>query len=168
MKIQRPALLGALICVAVLAAGCVGEDPEAGLSVLHRGIATDPESLDPQLARSVQAAHVLRDVGEGLATYTADGTLVPGTAESWEVADDGLAYTFRIRETARWSDGRPVTAADFVHGLQRPVDPAMGAFYAQGVSAIVNDLKGRFEKLQEQKENRLRESSRKPWVFLAV
>jgi len=81
-------LLLAAICLLLVACG-VDDGADTG-SVLHRGLGTDPESLDPQRARCVQAADVLRDIGEGLLSYTRGGQLTPGAAESWEVSDDGL------------------------------------------------------------------------------
>jgi len=135
MKRIRCWLLAAA-CLALL--GCGASDGVDNGSVLHRGLATDPESLDPQLARSMQAANVLRDIGEGLLSYTPDGQLVPGSAESWQISADGLVYTFNIRAAARWSDGNPVTAENFVIGLRRLVDPAIAAFYASTVIDIVN------------------------------
>jgi ABC-type oligopeptide transport system substrate-binding subunit len=88
--------------------------------------------------RSVQAGEVLRDIGEGLLSYSATGELVAGAAEEWSVTDDGLVYTFRIREDARWSNGDPVTAADFAFSLRRLVDPATAAFNAQMLDNVVN------------------------------
>jgi len=118
--------------------GCGAADDADGRSVLHRGLSTDPESLDPQKARSVQAADVLRDIGEGLMGYSASGQLVPGAAASWQVSEDGLTYTFTIRDNARWSNGDSVTAAHFVAGLRRLVDPAVAAFYASTIADIEN------------------------------
>jgi oligopeptide transport system substrate-binding protein len=144
MKILRPlpALLAVLASAAIVLQGCgEGGDtaaPESATPVLNRALSTEPESLDPQKSRSVQAGDVLRDIGEGLTTYDAAGELAPGTAESWEVSGDGLTYTFRLREDARWSNGDPVTAADFVFGLQRLVDPATAAFYAAELGNVVN------------------------------
>lgn len=106
--------------------------------VLHRGLDSDPESLDPQKTRSTSAADVLRDIGEGLTSYTADGELTAGTAERWDVSEDALTYTFYIRREARWSNGAPLTAGDFVRGLQRLVSPTIAAFYANAVVDIVN------------------------------
>jgi oligopeptide transport system substrate-binding protein len=80
----------------------------------------------------------LRDIGEGLLGYSASGELVGAVAESWVVSDDGLTYTFKIRDDARWSNGDAVTAADFVFALRRLVDPETAAFYAQAVAAIAN------------------------------
>ena len=136
-------LVVTLAGAAVMLTGCGkgGSDRAAlpiGTTALERALSTEPESLDPQKSRSVEAADVLRDIGEGLVTYNAAGELVPGTAESWEIAGDGLTYTFRIRPEARWSNGDPVTAADFVFGMQRLVDPATAAFYAAELSNVVN------------------------------
>ena len=136
-------ILVSLACAALTLNGCSqggsGDDSyRSGPPALNRALAAEPESLDPQKSRSTQAADVLRDIGEGLVTYTAAGELVPGTAASWEMADDGLTYTFRLREDARWSNGDPVTAADFVFGLQRLVDPATAAFYAAELGNVVN------------------------------
>jgi ABC-type oligopeptide transport system substrate-binding subunit len=111
---------------------------EPDTSVLHRGLPADPETVDPQKARSTQAGDVLRDIGEGLLSYSPTGELVPGAAESWEIADEGLTYTFRIRSDARWSNGDPLTAGDFVFSLRRLVDPATAAFYANSIGVIAN------------------------------
>ena len=114
------------------------QEPVAEGTVLHRGLNADPESLDPHRARSIQSGNVLRDIGEGLIAYSPRGELVPGAADSWSVSDDGLTYTFRLRESARWSNGDPVTAEDFVYSMRRLVDPATAAFYAQMLGGIVN------------------------------
>ena len=136
MKVFRIAVLLA----ACFAAGSCGESGNNGppVSTLNRGLLTDPESIDPHKARSTQAAEVLRDIGEGLLGHSASGELVAAVAESWIVSDDGLTYTFKIRDDARWSNGDAVTAADFVFALRRLVDPETAAFYAQAVAAIVN------------------------------
>ena len=136
MKLFRLSLL-LLVCIAT--GSCGGpEQSEADLSTLHRGLMSDPESLDPHKARSTQAADVQRDIGEGLLGYTEAGELVPAAAASFVISEDGLSYTFQLRPDARWSNGDPVTAEHFVFSLQRLVDPATAAFYAQAVEGIVN------------------------------
>ena len=139
MKPMRGVLL-LILCVAAcqFVLSCSADDGADGLSVLHRGLSTDPESLDPQKARSVQAADVLRDVGEGLLAYSASGQLIAGAAQSWQVTEDGLTYTFTIRDDVRWSNGDALTAAHFVFGLQRLADPAVAAFYANTITDIEN------------------------------
>jgi oligopeptide transport system substrate-binding protein len=141
MKYTRlPAAIASLLfLIAFVTVACgPAQDPLAGKSIINRAISSEPESLDPQKSRSVQAADVLRDIGEGLAGYSAGGELVAAAAESWEIADDGLTYTFRIRPDARWSNGDTVVAADFVAGLRRLVDPATAAFYAAELGNVVN------------------------------
>ena len=65
-----------------------------------------------------------------LIVEAADGSLMPGVAESWEIGDDGRTYTFKLRGDAVWSDGTPVTAEDFVFSFQRLLDPATASKYA--------------------------------------
>ena len=110
-----------------------GGPKDAGepVSVLNRGLGTEPESLDAHKARSLQAADVLRDIGEGLVSYTPTGELTSGAAESWDISDDGLKYTFHLRPNAKWSNGDAVTATHFVFAVHRLRDPATAAFYAQ-------------------------------------
>lgn len=108
----------------------------AAEQVLRRGNSVEPETLDPHRARGVSAANVLRDLYEGLTTEAPDGAIVPGTAERWEVSADGRAYTFTLRADARWSDGAPLTAADFADSLRRVLDPATGSPVSQVLAPI--------------------------------
>lgn len=109
-----------------------------GTTTLRRGNGAEPESLDPHQARSVPAANILRDLYEGLTSIAPDGEVEPGVARDWRISDDGLTYIFELRENARWSNGEPVTAADFVYSLRRSVDPATASPYAQLHAPIVN------------------------------
>ena len=116
-----------------------GSDPvDDGETALHRGNGPEPESLDPHKARSVQAADVLRDIGEGLIAYSSTGELVAAAAEKWEVSEDGRQYDFWLRPEARWSNGETVTAEQFVYSFRRLVDPETAAFYAQALAEIEN------------------------------
>lgn len=87
-------------------------------------------SLDPQLVEDVYGSEILRDLFEGLYNQDADGNSVPGVALSHTVSEDNKTYTFTLRDNAKWSDGTPVTAGDFVYGWQRAVDPALASPYA--------------------------------------
>lgn len=87
------------------------------------------KSLDPALNTDVEGSASIRSLFEGLMNEDAQGEMVPGVAESFEVSDDGLTYTFTLRE-ANWSNGEPVTAEDFVYGWQRVVTPETTSEYA--------------------------------------
>jgi oligopeptide transport system substrate-binding protein len=130
-------LFGLAVWVVWEYSGSSEDMPEAG-STLHRGLVSDPESVDPHKARSTQAGDVLRDIGEGLLSYSATGELVPGVASEWSMSDDGLTLTFSLREDARWSNGDPLTADHFVYSFRRLVNPTTAAFYANLVADIVN------------------------------
>ncbi len=125
--------------------GC--SEPAGDLSVqstssdhqtLHRGNGADPESLDPHKSSDHNSAEVLRDLYEGLIGETPDAELVPGGAESWTVSDDGLNYVFTLRKNARWSNGDPVVAQDYVNGFRRAVDPRTASAYAQLLAPVQN------------------------------
>ena len=136
MKIRQ--ILGLIALLGIVAACGCAEKPAGPPDTLNRGLSSDPESLDYHKARSTQAAEVLRDLGEGLVGLSATGEIVPAAAERWEISDDGLTYTFHLREGLRWSNGETVTADHFVAGLRRLVDPSTAAFYAQFIVDIEN------------------------------
>jgi ABC-type oligopeptide transport system substrate-binding subunit len=139
LRFMKSMRIVVLIAVLGVVAACTGSgESNDAISVLSRGLSTEPESLDAHKARSTQAADVLRDIGEGLVSYSASGELTPGAAESWDVSDDGLTYTFHLRPNARWSNGEAVTAEHFVFGLRRLVTPATAAFYAQMLADVSN------------------------------
>lgn len=98
---------------------------------------TEPKTLDPHLATGEPEHRLISELFEGLTRLDAK-TLkpVPGVAESWEISPDGKTYTFRIRPEARWSDGKRVTAHDFVYSFRRLLDPALGGEYAYIVYPI--------------------------------
>jgi ABC-type oligopeptide transport system substrate-binding subunit len=107
-------------------------------TVLRRGNGAEPESLDPHKSRSIQAADVLRDIGEGLVGYSPHGELIAAAAGKWEVSGDGRQYDFWLRPSARWSNGETVSAGHFVYSFRRLVNPETAAFYAQALSDIEN------------------------------
>ena len=83
--------------------------------------AAEPESLDPHKVSGVPEAGIDRQMFEGLTNSDADGKTIPGMATSWE-SPDNKVWTFKLRD-AKWSNGDPVTAEDFVYSLRRLVDP---------------------------------------------
>ncbi len=87
-------------------------------------------SVDPQVVEDVSGAEIVRDLFEGLMNQDADGNLVPGVATGFEANDANDVYTFTLRDNAKWSDGTPVTAHDFVYAWQRAVNPELASPYA--------------------------------------
>lgn len=114
------------------------DDVLAAEQVLHRGNLTEPTSLDPHKGDGTPSSNVQRDLFEGLVIPAADGSLVPGAAERWEISEDGKTYRFFLREEGRWSNGDAVTADDFVFGLRRSADPATLSNYSMILSPIEN------------------------------
>lgn len=110
----------------------------ADAQVLHRGNGAEPQTLDPHRGEGVPGSNIHRDLFEGLTIEAPDGTVIPGVAESWEISDDGMLYTFALRKGARWSNGEPVTAYDFEYGIRRSVDPATLSNYSSILEPIVN------------------------------
>ena len=80
---------------------------------LTRNNGSEPETLDPSLIESVGAANLTRDLFEGLTAIDAQGKIVPGVAEKWRQVDP-LTWSFQLRPQAKWQNGDPVTAQDFV------------------------------------------------------
>lgn len=105
---------------------------------LRIAIMGEPASLDPHKISGVWENDVAGDLFEGLVTEAADGERIPGVAESWEISEDGTVYTFQLRQDARWSDGKPVTAEDFVFAFRRILDPATAANYAYLLYPVKN------------------------------
>jgi ABC-type oligopeptide transport system substrate-binding subunit len=97
---------------------------ESESKLLRRGNGPEPDSLDPQMARTTEAQTILRDICEPLVLLNRAGEPIPGAAESWVTSGDGTQYTFALRTAARWSNGDGVVANDFVVALRRLVDPA--------------------------------------------
>ena len=90
----------------------------------------DVPTLDPQLIEDVSGSHVARQLFEGLLNQNAPGDNIPGVAESWEASEGNTVWTFNLRDDAKWSNGDPVTAQDFVYAWQRAADPATASPYA--------------------------------------
>lgn len=109
-----------------------------GKIVFHRGNDGDPETLDPHKTSTVAEAHLLRDLREGLVIHDMKGEVAPGAAESWTMSPDGKLWRFTLRANAKWSNGDPVKASDFVYSFRRIIDPETGARYANLLFPIRN------------------------------
>jgi oligopeptide transport system substrate-binding protein len=105
---------------------------------LRRGLPGEPRTLDPQLADDTYSFQVVRDLFEGLTAEDRNGGVVPGVAKSWDVDSSGKVYTFTLRDDARWSDGEPVVAGEFLAGLRRAVDPRTASGSANLLNVVKN------------------------------
>lgn len=113
-------------------------DKEAqGEKILRTNNSSEPASLDPALAKGTHESWILQHAFTGLMSYDENGDLAPAMAESYDESDDGLTYTFHIREDAKWSNGDPVKASDFEYAWKRVVDPKLASDYAYQISNYV-------------------------------
>lgn len=94
------------------------------------------QSLDPQIATDGTSFEVIADFTDGLKQMDASGKVIDALCAKEDISKDGLTYTFKIRDDANWSNGDPVTAADFVFGWQRAVDPKNASEYSYMMSDI--------------------------------
>ena len=115
------------------AAEATGTVSSSDLKVM---LETPVMSLDPQQATDGTSFEVMANYTDGLTQMDDSGAAVAAIAESWETSDDGLTWTFHLRKDAKWSNGTPVTAKDFVFGWQRAVDPDVASEYAYMLSDI--------------------------------
>lgn len=129
-----PRTLLAAISAAAIGLACAAHAAE----VIRRGLGPEPDSLHPHQAQGLAAVNLLRDLREGLVSFDAAGEPAAGAAASWEVLEGGRRYRFVIRENARWSNGEPVVASDFVRALRSAVDPDSASPVAGLLSPIEN------------------------------
>lgn len=125
-------------------AGC-GPDPTkaeqaAADGVLLVGNGAEPDTLDPHLLVGIPEANIVSALGEGLVVQDPDrvDAVRPGVAERWSHSPDFRRWTFHLRKNAKWSDGRAVTAADFVYSFRRILSPKLGADGADLLYVIRN------------------------------
>lgn len=102
----------------------------AGTKALSIRLIAEPETLDWNRAHTPIETHLLMNLMEGLVTLGPDLKTQPALAESWTVSKDGLTYQFKLRPGVKWSDGKPLRAADFVYSWKRLLTPSTGAVYA--------------------------------------
>ena len=110
--------------------------------VLKINLASEPAKVDPALNSSVDGACLAVNMFEGLYTYDAEGQLQPALAESTEVSEDGMTYTFTLRDGLKWSDGTDLTAKDFEYAWKRAAAPETGADYGYMFDAIAHTEDG--------------------------
>ncbi len=116
-----------------------GKEQAATGNELTVQVGASPETLDPALNSANDAGNILLHLTQGLLQIDKDGNTIPALAESYEVSDDGLTYTFKLRKGLKWSDGSDLTANDFVYSWKRVADPNTAAPYSFDV---LGQLKG--------------------------
>ena len=131
------------VCVAAFAAGCKRRETAVQIGnreqILQLGNLTEPTDLDPQIISSAQDFNIVLSLLEGLTTPDPqDLHPTPGAAQSWDISPDRTVYTFHLRPNARWSDGSPVTANDFIYSYRRMLSPGLGAEYSYMLYVVRN------------------------------
>lgn len=132
-----------LVCLVALS-GCGGGIPDVeeatARGILLKGNGAEPKTLDPQVATGVTENKIISALTEGLISYhpTDDELPEPGVAKRWEANEDYSEWTFFLREDARWSNGDPVTAHDFVWSYERMLTPEFGAEYVEMLFQMEN------------------------------
>ncbi len=116
-----------------------------GEKILSVQVGPDPETIDPALNSAVDGGNMLLHSFECLLAVDQDGKLIPGQAESWETSEDGLTWTFHLREGLKWSDGSDLTAKDFEYSWKRVCDPMVAAPYAETVLGMVEGFSSAVE-----------------------
>ena len=135
-KIVAVVMVMAMAVMPVLA-GCGAQGGSAGGSVVNVQVGPSPETIDPALNSAVDGANMIIHAFEGLLKFDRDNNVVSGLAESYDVSDDGLTWTFHLRDGLKWSDGSALTANDFVYSWKRVVDPETAAPYGYDLMNLV-------------------------------
>ncbi len=185
MSANKPAKILLLVTVLTIAlSGCSGKnkdsspagpaeaeksEPVYGGSVTV-GITQDLDGLDPHKAISAGTKEVLFNIFEGLVKFDADGDLNPAAAESYDISDDGMTYTFTLREGVRFHDGSPVTVEDVVYSIKRSagmLEPKDPAIVTESALLIISDVVATGERTVE---IRLKQADTEllPYLTLAI
>ena len=144
---MKKKMLALLLVVAMLATclmACGGNDEapagndnaDAGQNLVVQ-IGSDPETIDPALNSASDGGNMILHLFEGLLTVSQDEKLQPGCADLPEISEDGLTWTFKLKEGLKWSDGSDLTAEDFVYSWKRVCDPLVAAPYGETVLGMV-------------------------------
>ena len=141
---QQPAVAAAATAAPASAAPAPQQAPAVSLSDKPQGgiftrLWGDPPTLDPHLTSDTTSAFVVVEIYSGLVTLSPELELVPDLAESWDISPDGLVYTFNLRPYAKFHDGSPVTAHDFLWSINRAAHPDTASPVAD---TYLNDIVG--------------------------
>ena len=145
----------------VLVSGCSENvtPVDSGLEkqIYHHGNGSEPQGIDPHIVTGVPEHHILISLCEGLTIPNPDpkdsNGYIPGTAESWSISEDGKEYIFKLNKNAKWSNGEPVTADDFVWSWKRILTASLGSqypdmlYYLEGAYEYHNELTNNFDEV---------------------
>jgi oligopeptide transport system substrate-binding protein len=128
---RKLALVLSLLMVAVMVMSACGTSnkPATKGTTLAVNVGPDPDTIDPALNSAVDGGTLILHAFEGLMTIDENGVPVPGQAEKYEVSSDGRVYTFHLRNGLKWSDGKALTANDFIYAWNRAIAPETAADY---------------------------------------
>lgn len=132
------ALALTLVLGTSILAGCGSDESTSEERKLIYNIGADPETIDPTLNTASDSGSIIDNAFEGLMRLDDKEKAIPGVAEKMEVSDDGLVYTFTLRQDAKWSDGEPVTAKDFEYSWIRALTKETAAEYSYQLYYIKN------------------------------
>ncbi|QCQ03296.1 peptide ABC transporter substrate-binding protein [Ligilactobacillus animalis] len=141
MKLAKLAKAGAVVALSAVFLAACGKSSDNSASdkqVLNWSETAELPSMDLSKATDTVSFNQLNNSMEGLYRLGKNSKIEPGIATKTEVSDDGLTYTFTLRKNAKWSNGDPVTAKDFVYSWQRTVDPKTGSQYAYLFDGVAN------------------------------
>lgn len=113
--------------------------PPAEPVSFHFSFDNEPPGIDPGISQGSVQSTIYAALYEGLVTVDESGNIVPAAAESWDISEDGLVYTFHLRDGLKWSDGKPVTADDFVYSWLRVLNPETASTYSWFVEMFINN-----------------------------
>ena len=107
-----------------------------GDNTLRINLGPEPDFMDPALGTSLERGLLISNSFSGLYEYDPEGNMVPVLAEGCEISDDGLTYTFTLKDGLKWSDGSDLTAEDFVYSWKRAADAKTGCEYSYMLDVI--------------------------------
>ena len=139
MKLYKKTLasiLALILCIGFF--GCSKKNNAPESKTINYNISSDPDTLDPQIADDEPSRLIIRNIFEGLVRLDKNDSLSPGAAESWDISDDLLTYTFRLRDGLKWSDSSALTADDFRYGILRALSPQTGSSTSGKLLCIKN------------------------------
>ena len=148
MKKKFALLLAAAMVSTTVLSGC-GGSKDNGADAGNAGAVTaegnnlvvqlgpDPETMDPALNSAIDASNMIIHLFEPLLNIDKDNNIIGGMAETWEVSEDGLTYTFHLRDGLKWSDGSEFTSEDFVYTFKRMADPMTAAPYGHDLLCMI-------------------------------